>query len=79
MSIVLSSFRARLQATERDLAIEALTVTNGGMTAAARLMGVHKYQLRRVVLRHNLQAYVHAQPLGRPAGGNEAWRALADA
>lgn len=81
MSVVLSSFRARLQRAEREFAVEALTITDGGITAAARLLGLHKSQLRRIVLRHELEGML------RPASrantekhfGNAAWRALAGA
>jgi DNA-binding NtrC family response regulator len=81
MSVILSSFRERLAAAERDLAIEALKVTDGAITAAARLCGLHKSQLRRIVVRHQLESML------RPASrantekhfGNAAWRALAGA
>lgn len=79
MSITLSSFRARLQATERDLTVEALTVADGSINAAARLTGLHRYQLRRIVLRHNLQPLLKRHSnAGQDLCGNAAWRALAD-
>lgn len=75
--IVLSSFRARLDAAERDLAVEALKVAHGSITQAARLTGLPRSQLRRVVLRHNLTALlVNHQSAAR--GGNAAWLALGD-
>jgi transcriptional regulator with GAF, ATPase, and Fis domain len=80
MSVILSSFRARLQATERDLAVEALKVADGSINQAARLTGLHRYQLRRIVVRHNLQALLKRHSnAGQDLCGNEAWRALADA
>lgn len=79
MSVVLSSFRARLQATERDLAVEALKVADGSIHAAAKLMGLHPYQLRRIVVRHELLVMLKRHTnAGRDLCGNAAWRALAD-
>lgn len=77
MTIVLSSFRARLEATERDLVVEALTVSNGCLRQAARLTGLHRWQLRRLIIRHGLESLRHAGHPGAPLKGNEAWRALA--
>lgn len=80
MSVILSSFRARLEAAERDLAVEALAVTDGGICAAARLCGMHPFQMRRIVVRHSLQAML--KPAARVntnvQHGNAAWRALGD-
>lgn len=76
MSIVLSSFRARLRAVERDLTVEALKATHGSVKPAARTIGLHPSQLRRLIERYNLQAMIsrhHAR------GGNGAWRSLGDA
>lgn len=80
MSIVLSSFRARLQATERDLAIEALKATHGAIGSAARLCGLHPYQMRRIIDRHHLQDFVSRPLLRRgPRSGNALWLTLGDA
>jgi len=78
MSVVLSSFRARLQATERELAIEALRVAGGGIKAAARLVGLDRSQMRRIVVRHELQNLLvsHSPGVGSVRGGNDAWKAL---
>lgn len=79
MSIVLSSFRARLAAEERALAVEALAVADGSINAAARLTGLHRYQLRRIVVRHALQPMLKRHSnAGQDLCGNAAWRALAD-
>lgn len=84
--IVLSSFRARLGAYERDLAAEALKVTHGGIIAAARLCGLHKSSMLRIVRRHGLQSLQQQAPRSRldyrdetaDSGGNAAWKALGD-
>ena len=79
--IILSSFRARLEATERELAIEALRATNGAIVAAARLCGLHKSQMRRIVVRYNLVNLLKPAPRVTRASeqcGNAAWRALGD-
>lgn len=76
MTIVLSSFRARLHAAEREIAIEALTATHGAVNPAARLCGLHPSQLRRIIKRHNLQPHLSRHA---PRGGNEAWRELGEA
>lgn len=77
--IILSSFRARLDAAERDLAIEALAAEHGSITRAARLVGLHRFQLRRIVVRHGLQHLLHqASRATFSEHGNAAWRALAD-
>jgi transcriptional regulator with GAF, ATPase, and Fis domain len=80
MSVVLSSFRARLEATERELVVEALAVTDGGICAAARMCGMHPFQMRRIVQRHQLQALLKPASRARPPEqfGNAAWRALGD-
>lgn len=80
MTIVLSSFRARLEATERDLAIEALRVSNGGIVAAARLCGLHKSQMRRIVVRYHLENLLKPAPRARVTlqSGNAGWHALED-
>jgi transcriptional regulator with GAF, ATPase, and Fis domain len=79
MTIVLSSFRARLHAAEREFAVEALTVADGSINQAARLTGLHRYQLRRIVVRHELQALLKRHSnAGQDLCGNAAWRALAD-
>lgn len=74
--IVLSSFRARIYALERDLATEALLSTHGAVNTAARLCGLHPFQFRRIIERHKLYGYISRHA---PRGGNEAWRALGDA
>lgn len=75
MSVVLSSFRARLEAAERELTVEALQATHGAVKPAARLCGLHpsilfrnirKFGLRHLVSRHAART------------GNDAWRALGD-
>jgi transcriptional regulator with GAF, ATPase, and Fis domain len=73
MTIILSSFRARLEATERDLAIEAIKASHGSVSAAARLCGLHPFQMRRIIERHDLQSYIDKHSA---RGGNLAWRAL---
>ncbi len=73
MSVVLSSFRARMQQTERDLATEALKVTGGSVKTAARLVGLHHTQFRRIIVRHSLQGLLCLNPA---RSGNCAWRAL---
>ena len=82
MTVVLSSFRARLEVTERDLAVEALKVTDGGIVAAARLCGLHKSQMRRIVVRYHLENLLKPAPRVTRANleqsGNAAWRALGD-
>lgn len=82
MSIVISSFRARLEATERELAREALQATNGAIVAAARLIGLHKSQMRRIVVRHHLEPMLKPAPRVTRANleqsGNAAWRALGE-
>ncbi len=79
MAVILSSFRARLQAAERENAVEALTACDGCITQAARLIGVHRYQLRRIVLRHHLEGMLKRHSnAGQDLCGNAAWRALAD-
>lgn len=78
MTIILSSFRARLQAAERELAVEAVTVADGSINQAARLTGLHRSQLRRILQRHGLVSLLrsHASHAGMATGGNAAWRAL---
>lgn len=79
MSVVLSSFRARLHAAERDFAVEALKVADGSINHAARLTGLHRYQLRRIVVRHKLQALLtRASAKGKAIGGNSLWRGLGE-
>lgn len=78
MSIVLSSFRARQERQERELAVEALKVGDGYVKRAARLVGLHPSRFQEIVKRHNLSGLLNKKR-GRPAGGNAAWRALADA
>ena len=77
MTIVLSSFKARIETTERELVVEALTVSNGCVSQAARLTGLHRWQLNRIIYRHGLQALKHPGKPGAPLKGNDAWRALA--
>lgn len=77
MTIILSSFRARLQAAERDLAVEALAVADGSINQAARLTGLHRSQLRRILERHGLTSMLRRHSTaGMATGGNAAWRAL---
>lgn len=80
MTIVLSSFRARQEVQERELAVEALKVCNGCVSAAARMCGLNRISFRRIVVRYNLQPLLK---VGSRANltqrGNAAWRALADA
>ncbi len=73
--IVLSSFRARLDVTERELTVEALTTTHGCVKAAARLCGLHPWQMHRIIKRHALGSLVATH---RARGGNDAWRALGE-
>lgn len=75
MTVVLSSFRARLEAAERDYAVEALKATFGSVNSAARLCGLHPFQFRRIVERHGLQPLISKHAA---RGGNSAWRALGD-
>jgi transcriptional regulator with GAF, ATPase, and Fis domain len=76
--IILSSFRARQSQYERDLATEALSATKGAILAAARLCGLHPYQMRRIVKRHSLQSMLVNQSSGAGCAksGNSAWREL---
>lgn len=79
MTVVLSSFRARQELQERDLAIEALKVCDGCVSAAARMCGLNRISFRRIVTRHSLQAMLKAgSRANRTQRGNAAWRALAD-
>ena len=81
MSVILSSFRARLAATERETAIDALKVTNGGLCAAARLCGLPRSQFRRIILRYSLQSLLKPAPKMTQANrhmGNAAWQALGE-
>lgn len=79
MTVILSSYRARLEAAERDIAVEALKVADGSINHAARLMGLHPFQLRRIVVRHDLQGLLKRHSnAGKDLCGNAAWRALAD-
>jgi transcriptional regulator with GAF, ATPase, and Fis domain len=78
-SIVLSSFRARQEAQERDLAVEALKVSDGCVSAAARLCGLNRISFRRIIVRYSLQSMLKAgSRANRTLRGNAAWRALAD-
>lgn len=78
--IVLSSFRARQEAHERDLAVEALKVADGSVTRAAALTGLHRAQLRRIVAKYKLLSLLKRHNrTGKAIGGNAAWRSLADA
>lgn len=78
MTIVLSSFRARQDAYEREIATEALKASDGYMARAARLVGLHPSRFREIVKRHNLRPLLNREPFKR-GGGNAAWRSLADA
>lgn len=75
MSVVLSSFRARLEAAERDLTVEALQATHGAVKPAARLCGLHPCILFRNIRRFNLK---HLVSRHSARAGNAAWRALGD-
>jgi transcriptional regulator with GAF, ATPase, and Fis domain len=75
--IILSSFRARQEMQERELAIEALKMANGYIKTAARLVGLHPSRFHDLVKRHGLQSFTNKKPFPR-TGGNAAWRALAD-
>jgi transcriptional regulator with GAF, ATPase, and Fis domain len=75
MTIILSSFRARMHVAERTLAVEALKATGGNVTAAALMVGLHHTQLRRIIERHQLAALVSRHA---PRSGNAAWRALGE-
>ena len=79
MTVILSSYRARVEAAERETIREALTVSHGVMAVAARTLGLHPWHLRKIVTRLGLKALLHP---GRRENltkrGNAAWRALSD-
>ncbi len=75
MTIVLSSFRARIRAAEGTLAVEALQAAGGNLNAAAKLVGLHKSQLRRIIVRQGL---IDLLKKHAPRSGNAAWRALGE-
>ena len=75
MTIVLSSFRARMQATEKTLAIEALTISGGSVKPAARQVGLHHRQLWRIIRKYQLESLLNRHAA---RGGNAAWHALGD-
>lgn len=80
MTVVLSSFAERLKVAERDFAVEALKVADGSINAAAKLTGLHRTQLRRIVVRHELQPLLKRHSnAGQDLCGNAEWRSLADA
>jgi len=77
--IIISSFRARQERQECDLAIEALKVAHGSIVEAARLCGLNRVSFRRIVRRYSLQALLKTgSRANRTHRGNAAWRALAD-
>jgi transcriptional regulator with GAF, ATPase, and Fis domain len=79
MTIVLSSFRARQEAQERELAVEALRVNDGCVSAAARMCGLNRISFRRIIIRYELQVMVkRGSTANLTMRGNAAWRALAD-
>jgi DNA-binding NtrC family response regulator len=51
-----------LAQTERELISRALAATNGNQTKAARLIGVERHRLHRMVVRHGLEALTHPRP-----------------
>ncbi len=69
-------FRVKILETERSLAVEFLTQADGCITQAAKLSGLHRSQLRRIVVRHALQKLLKPNRPQVALHGNEAWRAL---
>lgn len=79
MTIVLSSYRARVEAAERETIKEALTVSHGVMAVAARTLGLHPWHLRKIVTRLDLKDMLRRGTRRRiHNSGNAAWHALAD-
>lgn len=73
------SFRDRIRDTERKLVIRALAKADGSITRAAKDLGLHKWQLRRMVDRHGLEEHLRKAKRPPVYQGNAAWHALADA
>lgn len=72
----LTPFRTQILETERQLAVTYLTQADGCITQAAMLSGLHRSQLRRIVVRHALQALLKPNRPQMATHGNAAWRAL---
>lgn len=72
MTIILSSFKARIEVTERTMIVEAMTAANGSVAKAAEISGLHPFQFRRILNRYNLKHLI----IHRPKWGNQEWKAL---
>lgn len=66
-------------ALEKRCALRALKKHDGSITRAAKELGLHKWQLRRIVDRHGLQDQLRRHTRPPVFQGNAAWHALADA
>lgn len=73
MSVVLSSYRARMESTERQIIVEALQCSGGSVKPAARVIGLPASQLRRIIERLGLWTFTNANAA---RSGNAEWRAL---
>lgn len=73
------SFRERVCETERKLIVRALGKADGSITRAAKALDLHRFQLRRMVERYQLEAHVKKAKRPPVFGGNAAWNSLADA
>jgi len=51
-----------LAQAERELLTRALKVANGNQTKAARLIGIERHRLRRMLVRHGLEAMTRPSP-----------------
>lgn len=59
---VLSSLKARIDSVERQTILEALEANHGHLCESARMLGLHRYQLRRLIDRHGLQSHIKLHP-----------------
>lgn len=71
-------FRERMMAAERKLTISYLTRADGSVNRAAQISGLHRSVIRRMVLRHHLEAYLQRAKRPPVFKGNAAWHSLAD-
>jgi transcriptional regulator with GAF, ATPase, and Fis domain len=74
---VAAPFRQELRQAERTLVIRYLQIAAGSVTRAAVLSGLHRAQIRRIVVRHGLQSLLrHDHDAAWNVKGNQAWKEL---
>jgi transcriptional regulator with GAF, ATPase, and Fis domain len=54
---------------ERLMLVEALTASGGNVTAAAKRLGLHVTQARRLIRRHGLTPAIHRRDVVEAMGG----------